>query len=371
MDITQLVFYPCVKRNNMKEILITEESYNKTFKSLFDSFEINQNYIFQTEIELPFEIPVPDGYVILSPLSERKCYWSMLYFTSKDYHVINKNFDKETTFPSKKTLVNLCVIGDEFNFDSYKVNDVDFELSNEHSYFFNKSLEHLNATIMAYSIYSQDEYAFELTKYDLAPTCVYELIKTDDWKIDNILFILHHTIDTPLKELSPQQSNALNKFSNHLIVNDYIFMISEKYMLMSKNKLNKGQFSESVIFAQIAIEVKIKRIYYYFLKKEGLPKDQIIDALENIAFMSIIKKEIFKRLGGIWDITKPDSIIKEWYDKCYSLRNRVIHVGYTPALQETNLAVNGARNFALYITDLIRQRKKEYPELMRNVEIEL
>ena len=355
----------------MRDILITEESYNKTFKSLFDSYEINQNYILQTEIELPFEIPVPDGYVILSPFGERKGFWSMLYFTSKEHNIINKIFDKETTFPSKKTLVNLCVIGDEFNFDSYKVNDVDFKLSNEHSYFFDKSLEHLNAIIIAYSIHFQDEYVFELTKYDLTPICGYELIKTDGWKIDNILFILHHTIDVPLKELSPQESNALNKFSNHLIVNDYIFMIPEKYMLMSKNKLNKGQFSESVIFAQMAIEVKIKRIYYYFLENEGLPKDQIIDALENIAFMSIIKKEMSKRLGGIWDVTKPDSIIKEWYDKCYSLRNRVIHIGYGPALQETKLAVNGARNFALYITDLIRQRKKEYPVLMRNVEVEL
>ena len=353
----------------MREILITEESYNKTFKSLFESFEINQQYILQTKIELPFEIPVSDGYLILSQFDERKGYWSMLYFTSKDHKITNKVFDHETVFPSKRTLVNLCVIGEEFNFDSYEDDDVGFNLSNEHSYFFDKSLDHLNAIILAYSIHFQDEYVFELTKYDLSPICGYELIKTDGWKIDSILFMLRHNIDVPLKELSVEESDRLNKFSNHLILNDYIFLIPEKYLLMSKKKLNKGQFSESVIFAQIAIEVKIKRIYYYFLQKDGLSEDQITDALENTAFMFIIKKEMSERLGGIWDITKSNSIIKEWYDRCYSLRNRVIHIGYTPALQESKLAISGARKFALYIADLIRNRKKEYPELMRNVEI--
>ena len=148
----------------MREILITKDSYAKTFEELFNSFGINQSYILQTKIELPFEIPVPDGYLILSPFDEKNSYWSMLYFTSKALTSSYTIFDHDSVIKSRRTVVNLCVIGKEFHFGSYKSDYVDFNLSNKYSFFFDKSLEHLNAVILAYSIHFQDEYVYELTK---------------------------------------------------------------------------------------------------------------------------------------------------------------------------------------------------------------
>lgn len=357
--------------HNMRETLITEETYKKSFKGLFESFKIDQKFILQTKIELPFHIPVPDGYGIISNFDDRKEYWSFLFFSSQN---IEKNiviFNESILLKTKRTEINLCVVGPEFKFDSYKKEGVDITLSDEHSYFFDKSLDHLNAIIMAYSIHFQDEYVYQITKFDLPPFCGYELINTDDWSVKSILFALHSKIDVELKEITMEQCNALQSFSNHIIGNEYMFLLPEKYFLLAKNRLNKGLFSEAVIFAQTALEVKIKRLFYYFLEKEGLDENDIIEAMENTPFMSMIKKEMSKRLGGVWDITKEGSEIKNWYDRCYSLRNRVVHIGYNPMLDETEQALYDAKKFAFYIIELITNKKKAYPELYKNIIIEL
>lgn len=367
MDLRENQGYKQVMPHNMRETMIIEETYNKSFKGLFEHFGIDQQFILQTKIELPFHLPVPDGYGVISNFDDRKEYWSFLFFSSQK---IDKNitiFNESIPLKTKRTEINLCIVGPEFKFDSYKKEGLDITLSDEHSYFFDKSLDHLNAIITAYSIHFQDEYVYQLTKFDLPPLCGYELINTADWSVESILFALHSKIDVELKEITIDQCNALQSFSNHIISNEYMFLLTEKYFLLAKNRLNKGWFSEAVIFAQTALEVKIKRLFYYFLETEGLNKNDINEAIENTPFMSMIKKEISKRIGGVWDITKEGSEIKNWYDRCYSLRNRVVHTGHIPLLTETEQALNDAKTFAFYIVQLITNKKKTYPELYKNI----
>ena len=45
--------------------------------------------------------------------------------------------------------------------------------------------------------------------------------------------------------------------------------------------------------------------------------------------MSMSKRELSNRLGGIWDITKLGTPINNWYRSTYLLRDRVTHAGYT------------------------------------------
>lgn len=78
-----------------------------------------------------------------------------------------------------------------------------------------------------------------------------------------------------------------------------------------------------------------------------------------------------KRLGGVWDISKEGSEIRNWYDRCYSLRNRVVHIGYTPELNETEQAINEAKTFVFYIVQLITRKRKTYPDLYKNIKIEI
>ena len=282
-----------------------------------------------------------------------------------------KKKNKNIPLKTKKTEVTLCIVGPEFKFDSYKKEGVELTLSNEHSYFFDKSLDHLNAIIIAYSIHFQDEYVYQITKFDLPPFCGYELINTIDWSVESILFALHSKIDVEIEEITPKQCNALHSFSNHIITNEYMFLLPEKYLLLARNRLNKGLFSEAVTFAQTAVEVKIKRLFYYFLETEGLNENEISEAMENTSFMSMIKKEMSKRLGGVWDVTKEGSEIRNWYDRCYLLRNRVVHIGYNPELNEVEQALNEAKTFLFYIVQLIEKKKKTYPELYKNIKIEL
>ncbi len=346
--------------------MITEESYKKTYKNIFEKFNIDQKFILQTKLELPYQIPVPDGYVVMSEFEDKKDYWSFLFFTTLKVETQIKVFDDNITLCSKKTEVTLCIIGPEFIFNTYNNEDIDIKLSNEHSYFFDKSLEHLNAIIIAYSIHFQDEYVYQITKFDLQPFCSYELIDIKKWSVEKILFLLHSKIDIEMEEITSNQCIALQNFSNHIIKNDYMFLLPENYFLLAKYRLNRGLFSEAVTFCQTAVEVKVKRLFYYFLEIEGLKESEIIEKMENTPFMSMIKKEMSKRIGGIWDIKNENSDIKNW-----SLRNRVVHIGYKPNLFETERALNDAKKFVFYIVELIKKKKKNYPELYKNIIIEL
>lgn len=343
----------------MEQILIDKGSYDKVFKNLFDGHGINSNKIIQTKVELPFELPFKEGYCIVSPFPESSNFWSFLYFSNIDIKEESPLNHFDSIRYLRRTVVNLCVISE------LQELDIEEKLIG----FFDASLLHLNSIISSYAIHFQDETTYELTKFDLKPICQYEIIDVSTWESRVSLLVLHDNVEFVKSELDKYELSKLSRFSNYLNTNDYIFLMTEKYFLMAKNKFSKGHFSEAVIFSQIAIEVKLKRMFYYFLEKENLAEKDINDIMESTPFISIVKKEMSKRLGGVWDISKEGSEVYDWYVKCYSLRNQTIHIGYSVNEFESKEAIRSAMEFALYIAKLIRAKKKHYPELMAGVEI--
>ena len=79
--------------------------------------------------------------------------------------------------------------------------------------------------------------------------------------------------------------------------------------------------------------------------------------------MGVLKREFSSRLGGIWDLTNTNSPLKDWHDNCYQRRNRIIHGGYFPNNSETKESLACAENAIKYIAGLVKQKKKQYPDV--------
>ncbi|WP_026074064.1 hypothetical protein [Anaerococcus obesiensis] len=68
-------------------------------------------------------------------------------------------------------------------------------------------------------------------------------------------------------------------------------------------------------------------------------------------------------MGGIWDITREETPIYNWYNNTYKLRNRIVHGGYFPTFYEADIAIISAMEFSEYIFNRVRTKKKVYSKL--------
>ncbi len=126
--------------------------------------------------------------------------------------------------------------------------------------------------------------------------------------------------------------------------------------------MSNGFYEDSVINANIAVESYIRNLYKYFITFEN-PQKSDEEILNDMPFMTILKKEICNRLGGRWDVTQKETEIGQWYINTYILRNRIVHgtrkINYNQAKkswQSTNECIK-------YIKTLVLDKKNKYPTL--------
>lgn len=139
------------------------------------------------------------------------------------------------------------------------------------------------------------------------------------------------------------------------------FYAFKKHLQDSKYMLAKGQTLGSLIEMNTAIEVLLTQILVlYWSAEEKLNIEDIEKRLEDFSFMKRIKVEIPKVLGGNWDITKIKKPLHEWYENSYLLRNRIVHGGYMPEMNEVFKSMNASYDFINYVIDLMNKSKYEY-----------
>lgn len=138
---------------------------------------------------------------------------------------------------------------------------------------------------------------------------------------------------------------------------------SEIYVLKARRKFREGFYNDAVISIQTNIEILIRIIYREVLICSGVSESDIENKLEDESFMSIVKKQLSKYIGGIWDINREETPIYNWYNNTYKLRNRIVHGGYFPTFKETDIAISAAMEFREYIFKRVRINKKVYSKL--------
>lgn len=177
---------------------------------------------------------------------------------------------------------------------------------------------------------------------DLIPDCAnldtvcptYVLCKG---KITGILRFAKHISSSMLQPLS--SINKMTKPDIEKYLNGTSQIDEAKHLwIKSKQLFESGEYSSACIFACIACETVMLRYLKISLKKKGLGKSKIKEAVDNVLFSQLIK------LTGnlVYNINNtPIKTALGKIDKMRKIRNAVIHEGKTISSSEINIIQSG------------------------------
>lgn len=335
-----------------------EDNFLITTQQFFDDMQREKieiqhfNSALQFPILLPFHIHIPSGLYLT--FNNDDSIISFNFSTKEINEEINiGELENEPTFVKKKlTRVEMFYIyngTEDINLDI---------LSNG----FNILLACLNKLFFCYLKTTEDFEIFEVKLQDLPYACFFKLIDIQNLKEKhNGLFFLHHKVpyDKPVISANTLQDVAHLYYLLETNKNPFI-LLSDNY-LTAKREFENKNYRNTIIFIQLYIETLLKTIFINLLIEEGLTENDAETVLAEIPFLSLIKKYLHQKLGGKWNITENSSVVGNWYNNTYVIRNKIIHRGYKPNQQEAENAFKSSQAFITYTIELIKKKKNIYP----------
>lgn len=340
----------CLKKE--RNFLIGEDLFYSQIEPLYKNVKFDINRFLEFEISLPFQLALEDK--SLFSFKKENCILHYFYKIREREEVMVEHKD----LPVKKYYTSV-IVAISYNFNIYK----EEAYENIQNKLFDYSLEELNKQIIAYTTCAKDDRCFRVTKEMLFPIIVMNLVNLEEIKNEESIFMLH--MDVPYKKESLKQENIYECLRIYNIYNEKLnpLIHSESYVLKARRKFREGFYDEAVISIQTSIEILIRIIYREVLICSDISELDIEKILEDESFMSIVKKKLAKYIGGIWDITRKETPICNWYNNTYKMRNKIVHGGYFPTFNETDIAISAAMEFREYIFKRVREKKKVYSKL--------
>ncbi|HZD59849.1 MAG TPA: hypothetical protein VE439_05295 [Anaerolineae bacterium] len=332
---------------------INRNNYPKDFEPIYKQ-EFNPQTLIQFPILLPFHIPVPDGTCVTFFNEGSALTYCFMTITSTQRispRVVTKD---ALDMPIQRTRVEMAYATEQ---------DISWEEANLSDYF-DDLLTGLNFVLTAYITLTKDVDVYRVSKEMVQFAASYRFVHPDAWdKAEVGIFLSHSDVPYERKLLTKEQQDELVQYANILLQEWNPFIVSEEIALNARRYFKEGFYREAVIYAQINIETFLSILYTNLLIGEGKTEEEAEKLLEDISFISMVKKEFHPRLGGNWNIYKKNTEVGRWYQSTYLLRNRAVHEGYLPTYTEAYGALIAAEDFRSRILSLIKMEKKKYPKL--------
>lgn len=173
------------------------------------------------------------------------------------------------------------------------------------------------------------------------------------------LYMLNMNLPVAGDDLDAAEQNmfgaALREQSLHGPFTSYLDFRREAQVALSRD----GAYRAAVLFTATACEVLLDDLLAHLLWQDGL-RPETAAAVFDSWLTSRVKREYQPRLGGRWD-TAGGGPVAGWSHDVAGLRNRVVHAGYQPTLDETRRAADAADNLQTYLGNLLSNRTGRYP----------
>lgn len=335
------------------DFIIGKNIFEKQIKPLYNHFETEIDRFLEFEILLPFQIALEDENLL--SFEKEECILHYLYKLKKKIDII----EEYNNLPLEKHYTSV-VVSISYNSNIFKENEDAEYIDNK---FFDYALGELNKQIMAYTIHTKDDRCFHLTKEMLFPIIIMNSVNLEKKISEKRIFFLHY--DVPFKKENINKEELLECLNLYNVYNENLnpFIHSESFVLKARRNFREGFYDEAVINIQTNIEILIRMVYKEVLICSGVSEQDVEKQLEEENFITIVKKRMSKYLGGTWDISLKETPINNWYKNTYILRNKVVHGGYYPTFEETNLALCAAMEFRKFIFKRLRVNKNKYSKL--------
>jgi hypothetical protein len=231
------------------------------------------------------------------------------------------------------------------------------------SFLFDICLEKLNLIIKSYLVTTKDVSIHQVTTRMFEVSSMFKITETENWNSEVGLLMLHQDIPYQKPILKEEEYQEVIWYANVINQDWNPFIFPEELMLNSRRNLIKGFFREAVIFSQTSFETFVRTLIFEIYKADNLQINELEKKFETRGFMSVLKSEFHQRIGGNWGVYKLSDPLSGWYYKCYRIRNRIVHSGYSPDFSECEEAIDAAEFARNYILKIVEGKKVKYPKI--------
>lgn len=173
------------------------------------------------------------------------------------------------------------------------------------------------------------------------------------------MFLLHMNVSFRDEDLADEEQDVLFTAMHHQSANglfaSYLDFVREAEVAISRD----GAYRAAVLFTATACEVLLDDLLAHMLWQERVrPEDAA--AVFQPWLTTRVKTQYHARLGGIWSLERPGPV-RDWFVDVAGLRNRVVHSGYDPSLDEARTSVEAAHALNAYLCDLLSEKTGPYP----------
>jgi hypothetical protein len=138
------------------------------------------------------------------------------------------------------------------------------------------------------------------------------------------------------------------------------FLRFQEAFAQAQGDLRWGRASAAMIAAQTAGETFCVTVTACLLWERGDPPDSM-RGLSSGDGTRLLRRHLPQLLGGQWFIAGQACESTRWQEACSSLRNRVVHAGFTPTLRQSEDAIEATIDLQRRVCDRLAHRSSQFP----------
>jgi hypothetical protein len=332
------------------EFTLCPGSYADDFLPVYQKLNLSPRSIFQIGILLPFELTMESGTCLTIQVSTelvRTFIFHPVLLVERLRSGLLSPAGQDVEAGRTRVEMN-CLSSKE----KLVANESDVSL------LFDDLLHSLNSILQAYELRYGDTSVFPITKEMVEFSSFYRMGSLPDWNCTTGMLILNLNFPNKKAPLDREATAKFIEYYGSFVAHDNPFFRVDEFMMEAHRYLRMGFYEWSVTSAQIAIETLVRSVYWFSASLDGLPENEINDALEHESFVGMLKRKMPEILGGNWNLANSNSDLGNWYLNCYRVRNRIQHAGYRTTASEAELALDSAKGMINFVAARIRHTKR-------------
>ncbi|MGW2654975.1 hypothetical protein ACWC1D_15165 [Streptomyces sp. NPDC001478] len=183
-----------------------------------------------------------------------------------------------------------------------------------------------------------------------------------EWSGGGVLMLDHSNyLDYPSgKEITPEHEGVMSYYRNMLDQGNSLFLWRERFVEARNALYRNGQYGTAVTLSNTASEVLLDGVLSLLYWESGKDPIEAAGIFAEGRLARRVKANFAELLGGQW-VLDGDGPVANWFHKCYRLRHRVVHGGYSPSRIEAQTAIDATHSLSLYCWDRLAEKRKSFP----------
>ncbi|MCX4416178.1 hypothetical protein OOK43_23255 [[Kitasatospora] papulosa] len=164
-------------------------------------------------------------------------------------------------------------------------------------------------------------------------------------------------------QIKPEDAGRIDFYMNMLTQGNPLFLWKERFVEARTALYREGKYGTAVTLSNTASEVLLDGLLSALYWESKKRPEEVAGIFAEGRLARRVKSSFSELLGGNWSLdgTGP---VANWFHKCYRLRHRVVHGGYSPTRLEAQTAIDVTLALADYCWDRLVAKKKKFPRVV-------